>query len=169
MDELITGVGSVDRTAALKALITWVDLGVLKEDEENVFRLLEVAEEPTPGGRDPVSRPGECHQRFCLYCPPYLHVNSSKCIGTPTSISRSSATSGADEDVLEGLLHLFLSIWVLADYGRHQVHRGNAHEPWDIASRPNTNDAQIRTRLRSKYRPARRVHGSRAERRVGYW
>lgn len=74
MDELITGVGSVDRTAALKALITWVDLGVLKEDEENVFRLLEVAEEPTPGGRDPVSRPGECHQRFCLYYRPYLHA-----------------------------------------------------------------------------------------------
>ena len=35
MDELIEGVGDVDRTAALKALITWIDLGVLKEDEEN--------------------------------------------------------------------------------------------------------------------------------------
>ncbi|KAF7331519.1 Anaphase-promoting complex subunit 2 [Mycena kentingensis (nom. inval.)] len=45
MDELIAGVGSVDRNAALKALITWIDLGVLKEDEENVFRLLEVEEE----------------------------------------------------------------------------------------------------------------------------
>ncbi|KAJ7684510.1 hypothetical protein DFH06DRAFT_9398 [Mycena polygramma] len=45
MDELIEGVGAVDRTAALKALITWIDLGVLKEDEENTFRLLEVTEE----------------------------------------------------------------------------------------------------------------------------
>ncbi|KAJ7736350.1 hypothetical protein DFH07DRAFT_986176 [Mycena maculata] len=35
IDELIAGVGAVDRTAALKALITWIDLGVLKEDQEN--------------------------------------------------------------------------------------------------------------------------------------
>ncbi|KAJ7736365.1 hypothetical protein DFH07DRAFT_986179 [Mycena maculata] len=39
IDELIAGVGAVDRTAALKALITWIDLGVLKEDQENAFRL----------------------------------------------------------------------------------------------------------------------------------
>jgi anaphase-promoting complex subunit 2 len=51
MDELIEGVGAVDRTAALKALITWIDLGVLKEDEENTFRLLEVAEEAAPPSR----------------------------------------------------------------------------------------------------------------------
>ncbi|KAF7348133.1 Anaphase-promoting complex subunit 2 [Mycena sanguinolenta] len=51
MDELIEGVGAVDRTAALKALITWIDLGVLKEDEENTFRLLEVAEEAGPSSR----------------------------------------------------------------------------------------------------------------------
>ncbi|KAF8887095.1 hypothetical protein BD779DRAFT_1528109 [Infundibulicybe gibba] len=31
-----------------KALFTWVDLGVLKEEDENTFRLLEVAEEQTP-------------------------------------------------------------------------------------------------------------------------
>ncbi|KAJ7839650.1 hypothetical protein B0H13DRAFT_1650100, partial [Mycena leptocephala] len=45
------GVGAVDQTAALKALITWIDLGVLKEDEENRFRLLEVAEEAAPPSR----------------------------------------------------------------------------------------------------------------------
>ena len=44
INELIAGVGSVDRTAAVKALLTWVDLGVLKEDGDT-FRLLEVAEE----------------------------------------------------------------------------------------------------------------------------
>ncbi|KAJ6485260.1 hypothetical protein DFH09DRAFT_1252884 [Mycena vulgaris] len=43
--------GGVDRIAALKALLTWVDLGVLKEDEENTFRLLEVAEEAAPPPR----------------------------------------------------------------------------------------------------------------------
>ncbi|KAF7364718.1 Anaphase-promoting complex subunit 2 [Mycena venus] len=51
MDELIEGVGAVDRIAALKALITWIDLGVLKEDEENTFRLLEVKEEAAPPSR----------------------------------------------------------------------------------------------------------------------
>ncbi|EEB87893.1 hypothetical protein MPER_14558, partial [Moniliophthora perniciosa FA553] len=30
-----TGVGSVDRMAAVKALLTWVDMGVLKEDGED--------------------------------------------------------------------------------------------------------------------------------------
>ncbi|KAJ7246180.1 ubiquitin-protein ligase [Mycena rebaudengoi] len=55
MDELIAGVGAVDRTAALKALLTWVDLGVLKEDEENVFRLLEVTEEAAPARSAPTA------------------------------------------------------------------------------------------------------------------
>ncbi|KAJ7274011.1 hypothetical protein C8J57DRAFT_1062796 [Mycena rebaudengoi] len=55
MDELIAGVGAVDRTAALKALLTWVDLGVLKEDEENVFRLLEVTEEAAPARSAPAA------------------------------------------------------------------------------------------------------------------
>jgi len=57
LDSLIPRVGSVDRSSALKALVTWVDLGVLKEDTENSFRLLEVAEEPTPGTKPAVSRP----------------------------------------------------------------------------------------------------------------
>ncbi|KAL1740891.1 hypothetical protein HDZ31DRAFT_46560 [Schizophyllum fasciatum] len=52
IDELIDGVGKVDRIAALKALTTWVDLGVLKEDTENTFRLLEVAEEKTTTERE---------------------------------------------------------------------------------------------------------------------
>ncbi|KAG5724840.1 Anaphase-promoting complex subunit 2 [Termitomyces sp. T112] len=49
VDELIKGVGSVDRSAALNALLTWVDRGILKEDTEGTFRLLEVAEEPSVG------------------------------------------------------------------------------------------------------------------------
>ncbi|KAG6889653.1 hypothetical protein C0995_015769 [Termitomyces sp. Mi166 len=49
VDELIKGVGSVDRSAALNALLTWVDRGVLKEDTESTFRLLETAEEPSAG------------------------------------------------------------------------------------------------------------------------
>ena len=45
MDELLARVGPVGRSAALKALLTWVDMGVLKEDTEGTFRLLETAEE----------------------------------------------------------------------------------------------------------------------------
>ncbi|KJA24366.1 hypothetical protein HYPSUDRAFT_38802 [Hypholoma sublateritium FD-334 SS-4] len=45
LDELIKAVGSVTRSAAIKALSTWVDHGVLKEDPENTFILLERAEE----------------------------------------------------------------------------------------------------------------------------
>lgn len=58
MDDLIPRVGAVDRSMALKALATWVDLGVLKEDTENSFRLLEIAEEAAPGTRTGVARQG---------------------------------------------------------------------------------------------------------------
>lgn len=64
MDALIAQVGSsVDRTAALKALLTWVDLGVLKEQTENTFKLLEVAETVATGAREP--RGGE-RMFFCF-------------------------------------------------------------------------------------------------------
>lgn len=59
MDRLIDRVGSsVDRAAALKALLTWVDLGVLKEEGENTFSLLEVAETAVPGAYVRESRAG---------------------------------------------------------------------------------------------------------------
>jgi hypothetical protein len=58
LDSLIPRVGSVDRSSALKALVTWVDLGVLKEDTENSFRLLEVAEDVTPGAKPATLKPG---------------------------------------------------------------------------------------------------------------
>ncbi|KAG6837727.1 hypothetical protein H0H93_003529 [Arthromyces matolae] len=61
VDELIVGVGTVDRSSALNALLAWVDRGVLKEDTEGTFRLLEVAEEASTGpsslGRGAVSAP----------------------------------------------------------------------------------------------------------------
>lgn len=44
LEDLIATVGSIDRGAAIRALSTWVDHGVLKEDPENTFILLEKAE-----------------------------------------------------------------------------------------------------------------------------
>ncbi|TFK26875.1 ubiquitin-protein ligase [Coprinopsis marcescibilis] len=45
VDDLLASLGNVDRASVVKALATWVNMGVLKEAEENVFVLLEVAEE----------------------------------------------------------------------------------------------------------------------------
>ncbi|KIJ17647.1 hypothetical protein PAXINDRAFT_72256 [Paxillus involutus ATCC 200175] len=59
VDELMSRVGAVSRSAALKALATWVDMHVLKEDNENVFRLLSIAEEPSSGTRTSAPRPDE--------------------------------------------------------------------------------------------------------------
>ncbi|KIY51524.1 ubiquitin-protein ligase [Fistulina hepatica ATCC 64428] len=73
VEELIAGVGSVDRTAALRALATWIDLGVLKEDKENVFRLLERTEERDPNARDPVPRPAVTTEQ-----PPVMSVQQQQ-------------------------------------------------------------------------------------------
>lgn len=48
----------MSRTAALKALATWVDMRVLKEDSEHVFKLLSVEEEPTPGTKTTIPKLG---------------------------------------------------------------------------------------------------------------
>jgi len=62
-DALLKAVGSVHRSVAIKALATWVDLGVLKEDSENTFLLLERAEE---GGGPSVARDPSRHGKFLL-------------------------------------------------------------------------------------------------------
>lgn len=52
--------GSMESTAIIKALGTWIDLGILKEEGEDVYRLLNTAEEGDQGHR-PSTRPGK-HQ-----------------------------------------------------------------------------------------------------------
>lgn len=54
VDELILRVGSVDRTSALKALLAWVDRGVLQEDKDDTFKLLEEVDASQP---EPHTRP----------------------------------------------------------------------------------------------------------------
>jgi anaphase-promoting complex subunit 2 len=76
LDELIKCLGSVDRTAALKALLTWVDMGVLKEDTDKSFRLLEIAEECAPNAHASLSRPGA---DSCLFCISHPELNCSGC------------------------------------------------------------------------------------------
>ncbi|KAF9523397.1 hypothetical protein CPB83DRAFT_910659 [Crepidotus variabilis] len=45
LDELVKAVGSVNRSGVIKGLATWVDLGILKEEPENTFVLLEREEQ----------------------------------------------------------------------------------------------------------------------------
>ena len=102
MDELIAQVGSVDRAAARKALMTWVDLGVLKEDGAT-WKLLERAEAGSAPSNVTASRSGT-----------FLELNreirvrnsdasySSHHRRTPSGSYCSTAASRADESILEG-------------------------------------------------------------------
>ncbi|KDQ62714.1 hypothetical protein JAAARDRAFT_30609 [Jaapia argillacea MUCL 33604] len=57
IEDLVAKLGGVDKASALKSLGTWVDLGVLKEEEDFKYRLLETAEAETSGGRAHAPRP----------------------------------------------------------------------------------------------------------------
>ncbi|KZT12088.1 ubiquitin-protein ligase [Laetiporus sulphureus 93-53] len=60
VDELIAQVGSVERAAALKALATWVDLGVLKDRGGGNYILSEIAEDiAEPGAKTLPARPAQ--------------------------------------------------------------------------------------------------------------
>ena len=89
----------VDSTAAIKALLTWVDLGVLKEEDVNHYKLLEVAEE-APAGTKTVPRPGtrafSCFQGGSPHDVYHSHRGRAGRIDSP------AAASGADEGILEG-------------------------------------------------------------------
>ncbi|KAG1780495.1 hypothetical protein EV702DRAFT_1193970 [Suillus placidus] len=73
VDELVLRSGSINRNAAVKALATWVDMHVLKEDSEGVFRLLSVAEGPTPGSRPQAPKPAEAGE-----LPPVMSVQQQQ-------------------------------------------------------------------------------------------
>lgn len=73
VDELVLRSGSVNRNAAVKALATWVDMHVLKEDSEGVFRLLSVTEGPTPGSRPQALKPAEAGE-----LPPVMSVQQQQ-------------------------------------------------------------------------------------------
>ncbi|EIW59111.1 ubiquitin-protein ligase [Trametes versicolor FP-101664 SS1] len=55
VDELVAELKSVEKTAIVKALTTWLDLGVLKEEDEDRYKLLEIAE-ALPSGQKAATR-----------------------------------------------------------------------------------------------------------------
>lgn len=113
IDELVLRSGSVNRNAAVKALATWVDMHVLKEDSEGVFRLLSVAEGPTPRSRPQAPKPGSfIFQRSISLL---LIVINSRNGGVTTGNERAAAAGRTNENVLEGTLccRLHFSQWIL--------------------------------------------------------
>lgn len=176
LDELIHSVGDVHRSAAVKALTTWVNLGVLKEQTENSFVLLERAEagvemkdiQPSESYLPPLEwRESDlisCLQRprLLLTFPPCKRSNSSKrsrCgyIGRYAY----SSLSGWAAAFFEPLLMISALAYCAT------VHRRHAHEPRNASPRPNTNNAQVRAWLRPKYRAAWLVYGGCEKRRFG--
>lgn len=55
VDELLPQLGSIDHAPTVKALNVWIDKGVLIEEPETQYRLLEISREKT---REPVQRMG---------------------------------------------------------------------------------------------------------------
>ena len=113
LDELMNSVGAIDKSSALKALMTWVDLGVLKEVSEDTFQLLELSEEvsATTEGVVPTRTGWISFFPFCFIVD---HIHSPDCRGATRGAVCATATSGADADILEGL---FPSVpdWVRVD------------------------------------------------------
>ncbi|CDO77135.1 hypothetical protein BN946_scf184657.g10 [Trametes cinnabarina] len=53
VEQLVVELKSVEKTAILKALTTWVDFGVLKEEDADRYKLLEIAEAAPSGPKAP--------------------------------------------------------------------------------------------------------------------
>lgn len=102
VDELVLRSGSVNRNAAVKALATWVDMHVLKEDSEGVFRLLSVTEGPTPGSRPQAPKPGSFIFRRSMFL--ILILINSRSRGVTPSNERAAAAGRTNENILEGTL-----------------------------------------------------------------
>lgn len=72
----------IDKAAALKAVACWVELGVLKEEDVTVYKLLEVAEEASAGAKT-VTRAG----RLSVYT---IHASAAD-DARPAAIEEESA------------------------------------------------------------------------------
>lgn len=88
---------------ALRALTTWVEHGVLKEEGDERFRLLNVAEDAASSSRVVPSRSGKIHVGE-------IHISHSFSLNPisrfngrgPDGYQSSTTTGRADESLLEG-------------------------------------------------------------------
>lgn len=135
--DLTAKLGTIERPAAIKALATWVELGVLKEDAPDKYRLLKNAEAPSASraARQPAAAVEEL--------PPVVTVQQQQA------------------EQMRVFWKVGASFQFACVCGAHwrAVHRGHAQEPRTTAVGPHTADAQVRAGVRSECRAARRVYG----------
>jgi hypothetical protein len=132
VNDLIERVGPIERPVALKALLAWVDRGVLREENDEAdmqcFRLLESA--PTDVGSVPVG----------------MATAGSRVVLTeeqPTVLTVQQQQ--ADQMKVYWKVCSFWScIWCCALSGRlATVRRGHAHESGRTPTGPHSDDAQV--------------------------
>lgn len=154
MVELIEAVGNIDRSAALKALITWVDLGVLKEDTEDTFRLLEVAEEPS-------AEPRERRTSMFTLCDVVI---KTLILGLVPVVPEVPPVASAQQQQAEKM-KVYWKVRDIIPIKRHDkyiaitVYRRHAYESRSTSGRQDTIYAQNRPRVRSDNRAAWCVSG----------
>ena len=85
---------------ALKAISTWVDHGVLKEEETDQYKLLNVAE--ADDGSRPRAGKWRCRSTEHAYTDLRHHCSGSRCRATARPYD-TATTGGADASLLEGM------------------------------------------------------------------
>lgn len=134
VNDLIERVGPIERPAALKALLAWVDRGVLREENDGTdmqrFRLLESA--PTDAGAVPVgmttagSRVALTEEQPAVLTVQQQQAEQMKVYWKVCPLGFWTC-----------VLCYVLSVWFAA------VHRGHAHEPGRAPAGQNSDDAQV--------------------------
>ena len=152
MQDLVATLGSVERPAIVKALVTWVELGVLKEDSESVFKLLNVAAvdassrtaQKQPGARliKPRSPWVQSSPRVCFTAVVVEEVLPVMTVQQQQAEQMKVFWKVSQTVTLDLVLKVVLTGVVFA-----VVHRRHAEEPWVAAARQDSADAQICTWL----------------------
>ena len=133
MNDLITRVGPVERSAALKALLAWVDRGVLREESDGAdvqrFRLLEST--PTGASAMPVgmttagSRAALAEEQQTVLSVQQQQAEQMKVYWKVCGLDPCCVSSAG------------------AEHGLAAVHRGHAHQPRRAPIGSHPDDAQV--------------------------
>lgn len=155
VNDLIERVGPIERPVALKALLAWVDRGVLREEnDENDeagmqrFRLLESA--PTDGSVPVGMTTAGSRVALAEEQPAVLTVQQQQ---------------AEQMKVYWKVCSFWSCIWrCVLSVRLATVHRGHAHESGRTPTGPHSDDAQVCAGLRPHTRPAGRIYGRGASR-----
>ena len=74
VSDIVVKVGLIERSQAVKALTTWVELGVLKEDSPDHYRLLKTAQEATATTKAAAKQPAAAVEEL----PPVVTVQQQQ-------------------------------------------------------------------------------------------